>query len=93
MSSSSLLQVADPGGDALACALFEGGGEGAVAAEAAVKGQLLGLEGTAGGDGIAAETHEVVDAEVVDVVVIGGALAGEVLAKIVAVDTDGCREV
>lgn len=87
--SSSRLQVADPGGDALARALLEGGGEGAVAAEAALKGQLLGFEGAPGGDGLAAEAHEVADAEVVDVVVVGGALAGEILAKIVAVDTDG----
>ena len=55
--------------------------------------QLLGFEGAAGGDGLAAETHEVVDAEVVDVVVVGGALTGEILADIVAVDTDGGREV
>lgn len=87
--SSSRLQVADPDGDALARALLEGGGEGAVATEAALKGQLLGFEGVPGGNGLAAETHEVADAEVVDVVVVGGALAGEILAKIVAVDTDG----
>ena len=87
--SSSRLQVADPDGDALARALLEGGGEGAVATEAALKDQLLGFEGVPGGNGLAAEAHEVADAEVVDVVVVGGALTGEILAKIVAVDTDG----
>ena len=73
-------------------ALLEGEAEGAVAAVAAVVGQLLGGDGLPCGDCLAIETHKVVDAEVVDIGIVGHAMTGEKLAEIEAVDADSCGE-
>ena len=63
-----------PGGDCLVHALFEGSAEGAVAAIAALGGELLGGEWVAVGDGLAIESDEMVDAEIVDVGAVVDAL-------------------
>ena len=82
-------RVAHPCCHRLSHALLEGEAEGAVASVTAVAGQLLGCEGALGGDGIAVEMDEVIDAQIVDVGIVGGVLAGEILAKIETVGTNG----
>ena len=77
--------MAHPRGDALASALLEGEAEGAVAAVAAFAGQLLGNDGLSGSDYLLVAADEVVDAQVVDIGVVGDALTGEILAEIEAV--------
>ena len=89
---TKLYLFAYPGGDALVHALLEGGAEGAVAPEAALAGQLLRGEGTLVGNGFIIEIDKMADAQPVDVGVVGQTLLGEILAEIVAVHTDGCRE-
>ena len=83
---------AHPGGDALTHALFEGGAEGAVAVVATLLRQLLGDDGFMCSGKLAVAGYEVTDAEVVDVCIVACALTGEILAEIVVVDADGCRE-
>ncbi len=83
------VRLVHPSCHALALALLEGGGEGAVAAVAALQGQLLGGEGAMGGDGLGVEGDEVVDAQVADIDVVGGTPIGEILAEIGAVGADG----
>ena len=78
-----------PGRYGLAHALLEGEAEGAVAAVAAVDGQLLGREGALGGDSLVIEADEMTDAQIVDIGIVGGILMGEILAEIGAVGTDG----
>ena len=60
-----------PRRDALALALPEGDAEGAVAGVAALGGQFLGGEGTLGSVGLTDETDETVDAQVVDIGIVG----------------------
>jgi hypothetical protein len=55
--------------------VLEGIAESAVIVEATLQGQLLGGEGLLGGDSLAVEAHEVVDALTVDVGIVGCALA------------------
>lgn len=81
-----------PGCHALSHALLEGQAEGAVAAVAAFTGQLLGSDGLLDSDSLTIEIHKLIDAEVVDVGIVGHAMAGEELAEIVAVDANGCGE-
>ena len=81
-----------PGDDALVHALLEGGAEGAVAVVAALLGQLLGDDGLLCSGKLAVAGYEVTDAKVVDVFIVTDALTGEILAEIVAVHADGCRE-
>ena len=78
-----------PRGDALAGALLEGEAEGAVAAVAAFAGQLLGYDGHSGSDDLLVATDEVVDAQVIDIGVVGDALTGEELAEVEAVGANG----
>ena len=78
-----------PRRDALACAQHERTAEGAVSAEAALLGQLLGDDGLAGLGSLLTTADEIVDAQVVDIGVVGDALAGEILAQIRAVCADG----
>lgn len=77
-----------PGCNGLSHALLEGEAEGAVASVAAFAGQLLGCDGLMGSNSLSIETHEVVDAQVVDVGIVGSAMAGEKLAEIKAVDAN-----
>ena len=81
-----------PGGDALVHASLEDGAEGAVAVVAALLGQLLGDDGLLCSGKLAVAGYEVTDAKVVDVFIVACALTGEILAEIVAVHADGCRE-
>ncbi len=81
-----------PSGDAHVHALLEGGTEGAVAVVAALPSQLLGNNGLLCSDKLAVAGYEVTDAKVVDVFIVAGVLTGEILAEIVAVHADGCRE-
>ena len=83
---------AHPGGDALVHALLEGGAEGAVTVVAALLGQLLCDDGLMCSSKLAIAGYEETDAEVVDVCIVACALTGEILADIVAVHADGCRE-
>ena len=69
-------------------ALLEGAAEGAVAAEAAFLGQLLGGDGTTVGNRLAIECDEMLDAQGVDVGVVVHALTGEILAEIKAVNAN-----
>ena len=78
-----------PRGDALAGALLEGEAEGAVAAVAAFAGQLLGYDGHSGSDDLLVAADEVVDAQVIDIGVVGDALTGEELAEVEAVGANG----
>ena len=81
-----------PRRDALALALPEGDAEGAVAAVAALGGQFLGGEGTLGSVGLTDETDETVDAQVVDIGIVGGALTREIHAEVGAVGAKGLRQ-
>ena len=74
---------------ALAHALLEGEGEGVVAMIATLAGQLLDGEETLSSDGLAVETDEMTDAQVVDVGVVIGILAHEIKAEIGAVGAKG----
>jgi len=65
---------AHPGGYGLTHALGEGTAEGAVAAEAAILSQLLGTSGLSVSGGTLVEADEMVDAQVVDISVVGDAL-------------------
>jgi len=83
---------AHPVGDVLVHALPEGGAEGAVAVVAALLGQLLGDNGFLCSGKLAVAGYEVTDAKIVDVFIVACAPTGEILAEIVAVHADGCRE-
>ena len=73
-------------------ALLEGGAEGAVAVEATLIGQLLGDDGLLSSGKLAVAGYEVTDAKVVYVCIVACVLTGEILAEIIAVHADGCRE-
>ena len=77
-----------PGSYRLTHALLESQTEGAVAAVAAGAGQLLGDDGLSGCRLLMIETHEVADAQVVDIGIVGDALTREILAEIQSVGTD-----
>ena len=64
------LRAAHPGRYALAHGLREGAAEGAVAAEAALMGQLLGGDGLSGLGGLLVAADEVVDTLRVDIRVV-----------------------
>ncbi len=81
-----------PSGHGLPHALLESEAESAVAAVAALVGELLGREGLPGSGSLATEIHEVVDAQVVDIGVVMDALLGEILAEIEAVGANGLCE-
>ena len=81
-----------PGGDILPHPLLEGECEGAVASVTALAGQPLGGERTLGCDGLTIEADEMIDAQVVDIGIVGDALSREILAEIVAVGADGFRK-
>ena len=74
-----------PSRHTLACALLEGEAEGAVAAVTTFAGQLLGNDGLPGSGELFAAVDEMVDAQIVDIGIIGDALTGEILAEIGAV--------
>ena len=76
----------------MAHALLEGGAEGAVAVVAALLCQLLGDDGLMFSGKLTVAGYEVTDAEVMDVCIVARVLIGEILAEIVAVHADGCRE-
>ena len=77
--------LANPLRDSLTLDLLKGGREGAVAAETTLVGQLLGSEGTHGGDGNLVETLEMGYAQAVDIGIVGDALLSEILAEVGAV--------
>ena len=68
------LHLPHPGGHTLSHFLFKGEAEGAVAAEAAVVGDLLCCDGLIGSDCLTIELHEVVDAKIVDIGIVGDTL-------------------
>ena len=74
--------------DALAHPLLEGEPEGAVAVVAAFACQLLGCEGTVFGNSLTIETRDMINAQVVDIGIVGDALGGEILAEIETVGPD-----
>ena len=84
-----LARVAHPRRYALSSALHERAAEGAVAAEATLLCQLLGANGLFGSNGFLIATDEVVDAQIVDIGIVGDALTREILAEIRAVGTNG----
>ena len=69
----------------MACALLEGKAEGAVAAVATIAGQLLGEDGLPSSGELLVATDEVVDAQIVDIGIVGNALTGEIQTEIEAV--------
>ena len=73
-------------------ALLEGGAEGAVTVVTTLLGQLLCDDGFMCSGKFAVAGYEVTDAKVVDVCIVACALTGEILAEIVVVNADGCRE-
>ena len=80
--------VVHPCSYAHASALLESEAEGAVAAVAAFACQQLGYDGVSGCKYLVVAADEVVDAQVVDIGVVGNALTGEILAEIRAVGTN-----
>ena len=88
------LLLGDPIFYALAGALLEGYAEGAVAAVTTAVGQLLGLDRLAlgGGRRLAEELYEIIDAQRVDVGIVGSALAREIHAEIGAVGAQGLSQ-
>lgn len=84
--------VFHPGGDGLVVELLESNGEGAVAAKTALLSQFRGGGRTQRGDAVAVESHEMLDAQAVDIRIIGDVLLGEILTKVGAVGADGGGE-
>ena len=72
----------------LSHALLEGVAKGAVTAEAALVGQLLGCEGALRTGSLAIETDEMVNAQIVDIGIVSHALTGEILAEVESVGTN-----
>ena len=62
--------------------MFKGEAEGAVAAEAAVFGKLLYDDGLSGRDCLTIKLYEVIDAQIVDIGIVGDTLTGEILTEI-----------
>ena len=71
-----------PGRDALTGALQERAAEGAVTAESALQRQLLNRDVLPCSGELPAAANEEVDAQTVDIDIVGNALTGEVLAKV-----------
>ena len=92
LNLAQLPHLVDPRRDAHAYLLLEGQAEGAVAAVATASSQLLGRDGTAGRDGLVVKTLKVVDTQTIDVGIVGGILAREILAEVVAVAAQGLRQ-
>ena len=84
--------AAHPGSHALARALRERSAEGAVAAKTTLLGQLLDTDGLPGSGCLLAAADEVVDAQVVDLCVVGDALMREILAEIETVGANGLSQ-
>ena len=89
MRCSFLVHIAHPGCHGLSHALLEGETEGAVTPIATVAGQLLRSVGLLGCNGLTVVADEVLNAEVVDIGIVGDALSGEIAAEIEAVGTNG----
>ena len=81
-----------PNCNALPHSLFKSQAEGAVAAEAAVFGKLLYDDGLFGSDSLAIELHKVIDAQIVDIGIVGDTLRREILAEISTVGTENMGE-
>ena len=86
------LGVTHPSRYTLSRALLERKTEGAVTPVAAFAGQLLGGNGFLGSGSLPIETHEVVDAKIVDISIVSDALTGEILAKIETVGTNSLSQ-
>ncbi len=71
-----------PHRDALTGALQERAAEGAVTSESALQRQLLNGDILPGSGQFPAAANEVVDAQTVDIGIVGDALTGEVLAEV-----------
>ena len=76
----------------LSHALLEGIAESGVVAVAAVLGQFPDGAPLLSSDGLAVEADEMVDAQTVDVGIVGGSLPREILAEIVAVGANSRGE-
>ena len=87
-----MLQTLHPCGDGLAVELFEGRGEGAVAAESALLGKVSGGDGKIRTDTFLIAPHEVVNAQAIDISIVSDALLGEIVTQIGAVGADGQGE-
>ena len=81
-----------PLGYRLPHALLEGEAEGAVAAVAAVAGELSGADDSPGIGSLLAECDEMIDAQRVDIVIVSRAMIREILAEIEAVGTYGLSQ-
>ena len=68
--------------------MLESEAEGTVTPEAAVVSQLLHSNRLVGSVSFVVESHKVVDAEVVDIIIVSFATTGEILAEIGAVGTN-----
>ena len=88
----SHLIAAHPRRDSLAHALLEGKAEGAVAAVAAIVGQLLGNDRLLGSSGLVEEVNEMVDTQIVDIGIVGGVLTREILAEVETVGANGLSQ-
>ena len=84
--------MAHPGCYALTRTLLERETESAVTPVAALVSQLLGGNRSLGGDCLMIKSHEVIDAEVVDIGIVSDALTGEILAEIEAVGTNSLSQ-
>ena len=92
MQSVRLNRFAHPSLYSLSHALLEGEAEGAVAAVAAVAGELLGADDSPGVGSLLAECDEMIDAQRVDIVIVSRAMIREILAEIEAVGTNGLSQ-
>ena len=87
-----LFNITHPLHDRLAHTLLEGYCKSAIAPETALLSQLLSGEGTIGGDSITIESDKVLDAQAVDIGIVGRVMLREVLAEIITVGSDGLAE-
>ena len=81
-------RIAHPLSHVLTRSQLEGVSESVVTSVAAFACQLLGGERTAGSNSFTIETHEMIDAQTVDIVIISRALIGEILAELETVGTN-----
>ena len=80
--------VVHPRSHVLPHTLLEGEPEGAVTPVSAFACQLLGGEGTAFGNSLTIKSDEIIDAQIVDIGIVGDAQGREILAEIETVGSD-----
>ena len=88
-----LCSVSHPHHDRLTHTLLESCSKSAIAPETALLSQLLSGEGTISGDSLTIESDKVLDAQAVDIGIVGSVMLREVLAEVSAIGADGPAEI